>query len=262
MLKKQAVSFGILFICSILGIACVSQVLKSVYPGEEGKNYVTNLAISASMQCALRCDVTLFTTNCDSPEGKKTVLESKCSELIFGLRPFGPIVFNMSDSPTQIFKHVGVGNTLKWIIYAPFTYLSDIHALEMGLFQFGDDQLGVKHYPEATKYYSEYLVGNKKLEASPAFIFLVQKLDKYFTKNRIYHMLTGISVILSLFLIWRSINVVVLMLSFQAFGTYMLFSYLNPHVPFRYLILIIAPAFLALLKHRFESIQKTSGENE
>lgn len=259
--KKQAVSFGMLFVCSILGIASVSQVLKMVFPGEEGKNYVTNLAISASMQCSLRCDVALFTTNCDSPEGRKTVEESKCSELIFGLRPFGPIVFDMGASPTQIFKHVGVGKTLKWIVYAPFTYLSDIHALEMGLFQFGDDQLGAKHYPEATKYYSEYLVSETKLEPSPAFIFLVQKLEKYFTTNRIYHLLTGISVLFALFLIYRSINAVVLVLSFQAFGTYMLFSYLNPHVPFRYLILIIAPAFLALLLHRFDSNKGKSDTN-
>lgn len=252
-LKKQAKSFGVLFLCSILGVICVSQILKSIYPNEAGKNYVTNLAISASMQCALRCDVALFTTTCDNPEGKKTVEESKCSELIFGLRPFGPSVLDMAASPTQIFKRVGFGTTLKWILLAPFTYLSDLHSLEMGLFQFGDDQLGVKHYPEATQYYSQYLVGEKKLEVSPAFITLVQKLERYFTKNRIYHMLTGISVLLALYLIYSSTNVVVLMLSFYSFGTYMLFSYLNPHVPFRYLVLIIAPAFLALLIQKFDS---------
>ncbi len=247
--RSLALTYVLLFVFSLFGIQTASKILENIYPGESGKSYITNLAISASMQCALRCDVTLFAANCDTPDGKEIVEESKCSELIFGLKPFGGSVLDMTDSPVQIFRRVGPMMTIKWLLLAPFTYLSDTHALETGLFQFGDDQLGAKNYPEATKYYSQYLVGAKKLTPNLAFISLVQTLDKYFRTNKIFHMLTVIAVLLAIFFIFMSINPVVLLLSFYSLGTYLVFSYLNPHVPFRYLVIIIAPSFLAALIH-------------
>jgi hypothetical protein len=252
-LKKPANHFsGIYFwmaIFSASGIIVTSLILKSLFPTEQAKHYLTNFGISASVQCTLRCESVLFTTNCNTEQGRKIVEESKCSDLVFGLKPFGASKFDLLGSHLQTFKYIGPYLTIKWLLSAPIKYLTDTHAMEMGMFQFGNDTLAVKAYPEATNYYLAYFKQPHQINSNPNFISLVQLLDKCFSKLKVFHILTVISVLLSIFLVYSTSNTVVLFLSFKALGTYLLLAYFNPHVPFRYLLFIIAPIFIASIIH-------------
>lgn len=247
--KLRAIRFLILFFGAIIGLNVSSIAIKYAYPADDGQKYVTNLVVTASLQCALRCDVDLYQANCRSEEGRQIVEQSKCSELIFGLKPFGPMVLSPMAPIKEIFSHVGYSNVAKWAVIAPFTYLTDIHAMEMGLFQFADDKPAVDKYKEATAFYSDYLVTSAKKTPNAKFISMVQFLDVLFYKYKLFHIFTGIAVVLSIYLIFVTVDPVILVLSFQALGTYLLFAYLNPHVPFRYLMIIIFPAFVAGLIH-------------
>lgn len=252
-LKTNALKYLICFAGALSGLATTNIAVTKAFPSDSGKNYVTSLVVTASLQCALRCDIKLFESDCSTEEGKKFFEEFKCRDLIFGLKRFGSKVLGEGAPLSKIFEYVGLFKTLQWVFYAPFTYLQDTHDLEMGLFQYGDDLPAKGIYSDSIQFFADYLISPVKREPNPVFIKIVEVLNRLFQEKRFFHFATAFCVLLSLFIVCRATSPFVLVLSLHSLGSYLLFSYLNPHVPFRYLILIILPALIAFLVHTLQS---------
>lgn len=233
-------------VAALLNLIAFNSILKNNLPAVK---HASNMALSnaiVSAQCTLRCDVELFKVNCRSDESKKIIEKVSCSDAAFGWVPLGGHVKEFRGF-SDLFLSLGALKSIKWLIVAPFYYLKDIHkkwGLEIGRFEFLKDDATIA-YPEATAYYTKFL---QIKDLGPKFLFekISQTISMLHFEVRLFNWLSGIVVVINVFLILRSRKFVTIFLSFITIGTLMVFAYFNPHVPFRFLIQIIVPGILAI----------------
>lgn len=244
-LRAPLGKFLFLVIGMFISLTSSNEFLKSVLPNDLSKQYVTTLALSSSMQCTLRCDVKMFETDCKTESGKAKIEGALCRDVVFGLVPLGKFIADPTQ-PLSVFKQAGSWNTVKWIFMAPLTYLKDIHDLEIGMFSFGADLAAATAYPKVINYYAKYFKIDEKKEFSPSFLVLKNIFHKLFF-DRVFHILTIVFVLLCFLVLFKSESYAVQFFALYAIGTYFLFSYLNPHVPYRFLMQILTPGLISIL---------------
>lgn len=131
---------------------------------------------------------------------------------------------------------------------APIFYLRDIHDIEMGLFEFGKDTLAMHEYPDVVPYYARYFSASPfSTQPNPLFLRLAQTLNTLFHQYRLFHILTALVVMLGFVVVFSNSGAPARYFCFYAVGTYLLFSYINPHAPFRFLMQIVTPGTLGVL---------------
>jgi hypothetical protein len=153
----------------------------------------------------------------------------------------------VSEGIQGIVVRLGLFRTLKWLAKAPFSYLNDIHSLEVAYFSFDQHQQAKASYPRAVSYYEPFLP--KVNDGSPSFLFslIIKLLTKLFSL-KLFHLLTALIVFLCVLIVFLPITPIESrMLAFYSVGTFLMFSYVNPHVPFRFLMQIATPGFFAIL---------------
>lgn len=239
--SKTRLVFAVSVIAASL--AFTNFTLSRSLPNLNIKRDTTALVLNTSMQCALRCHTKMFETDCSTPEGKKIIEGSLCRDIIFGLVKTGNPVADPS-SAMNIIKQNGLLNSIIWVLIAPFTYLTDKHDLEVGLFAFGKDTAPATAYPEVINYYGRFFADDTPTTATPSFAPLVRLLHILF-HGSFFHLLTIIILAASGYVLLKTKNITTAIMATYALGTYMVFAYLNPHVPFRFLMQIISPGVLA-----------------
>ncbi len=231
----------------LFGILTSDFLLRKELPKNEAQSGITVLGTSVSIQCALRCGVKLYSVDCSTTQGKALIEGSRCSEFLFGLKSLGTPLVPLNGKITDLFRTIGWKATLHWILAAPLSYLTDIHDLEMGLFQFGADSAS-QAYPEVGEYYGPYFQSKWGGNPKGGFLRMVRYLDKLFKKFRAFHWLTVAVVLIGLMmLIVRQKNVLGIFLTLYSIACYFIFAYVNPEVPFRYLMQIIVPGWIGLM---------------
>ena len=238
LLKKLVLASVVCF----AAIKLTNVVLTQFYPKTEGQLYGANFVLRNSMVCTLRCEADLYEKNCSTEEGRQLIENTPCNDIYWGKVSLGNPKLGFLSSPLANFKALGPYRSLKWFILAPFKYLQGIHATEMGLFSFGIDKGAVDAYPETTAYFKDRFPAR---EASPRFLALADDLNSLFTA-RVYHTLCAFLVLASLWLIFSTKQITTFFFAITCLGFYLLFAYLNHHVPFRYLIEVITPGVFAV----------------
>jgi hypothetical protein len=228
-------------------------ILQKTLPHRTGEDVSIGAGISLSMQCVLRCGTKMYEIDCTTPEGTKIIEGSLCRDIVVGLVDLGEPMAKYSDLE-GIFRQNGLKNSIVWFFKAPLTYVTDIHSVEVGLFAFGEQEDAVLRYPFVKDHYGKYFDANRQsLDASPTFALLQQFITVLFHWY-VYHVLTVVLLILCSIILFKSRNDHASLFAAYAIGTYLLFSYFNPHVPYRYLMQIISPAFLALVLYLYEKM--------
>lgn len=249
-----------LTIFSIVALYSTNHLLKSQLqslPAAAGAE-ISQAMVSA--HCALRCNAHLYSVDCSSPEGRRDVESPSCSDILLGFKPIGTPLQRF-NSLLEMVSYLGPLKTAWWLAYAPIRYLGEVHknwGLEIGRFEFLKDS-AVEAYPDAAQYYSRFLQMDGA-KPKPLFIFLSEILYFLHFKVFLFNILCALAVLANLYLLHHSQQVENVFLAFISLGTFLVFAYFNPHVPFRFLIQILVPCFLGLINELFASPDATSHE--
>lgn len=244
--KKRLISPCVWSILGVMLILASNFFLKRTFNNVEGASAMTRTNLAVSMQCALRCEAKFFKIDCNSFDGERIIKSLSCSDLLLGFVDLGGFRKELVSIP-QMIQDLGVMSFIKFIIIAPFSYLFDIHknwGLEIGRFEFLQDNATL-YYKEATKYYAPFL----QVEgASPKYFFVkISTLLKYaHFKLRLFNWLCAFFIILNSWIIFKGSRLITVFLAFVSLGTWLVFAYFNPHVPFRFLVHILIPGFIAV----------------
>jgi hypothetical protein len=225
------------------------------------KQSETSRYVQISMLCTLRCDAELFTTRCDTPENRRLIETSTCTEFVHRLKPTGNPTIPYTDGLAALMIRAGPRQVVKWLLLAPLVYLRDIHQLELGPVDFHSMPNAIALFPEAFNYYDRYFAHSHGAKYSKPFRALADILNwLYFW--RAYHVLVAAATVASLWnLVWTR-DPAAQFLSAYAVGAYLVFAYLNPSAPLRYLLQVITPAYCAFLLIALGSMrQSTTAES-
>ena len=234
---------------AFVGLALIFLVnlgLKSIIPSLDGTASMTRNNLATSAHCALRCDAEIFKIICDTPERTAEIEKMSCSDLALGFKSLGPMRSNYS-SVLDVFRSIGFFKSCRFLFSAPFLYLKDIHknwGLEIGRFRFLDDD-AASFYKEATKFYTPF-IQNPDAIAKPLFMIFVDFLTYAHFKLKLFNWLSLLIVFTNLAILIKGKRQSSLFLALISLGTWLVFSYFNPHVPFRFLIQILLPGMLAI----------------
>jgi hypothetical protein len=243
--KKLIGSIALAGILSIVGLKVVNHVIGNYMPVSSVATEMTPGGMFLSFQCTFRCEMPMFKTDCTTAEGRDIIQNSRCAELLFGLKPLGPPRIPASLPLSSILYQIGPKKVLQWVLLAPLNYLKDIHDIEMGLFEFGKDRAATV-YPQTTARFIHDFT-QYSAQPSPFFSSLAKYLHARFHHYRIFHWICALTVITCTVLLFFSEDPVGLFFAINAVGTFLIFAYFNPHVPLRYLLQIIIPGYLAIL---------------
>lgn len=238
------------FSLAIIGITLIfftNLLLKQNLPSNDGAKSLSKTLAMISAQCSLKCDVALFKVSCQNSEGKKIIKNSSCSDLTLGHISLGEPRADIQGI-TDLIKYLGFTKVVKWFVKAPFFYLRHIHkrwGLEIGSFEFLSDN-ATNLFPAAAAYYASFLQVDG-IVIKPLLKKLIDYLTVLHFKVKIYNWLCGFFTALNIVIIFRSKRFSSVFLAYISLGTLLVFSYFNPHVPFRFLIQIIVPSFVAVL---------------
>jgi hypothetical protein len=199
-----------------------------------------------SMTCALRCGVHLFDVDCTTEAGRRRIESSRCADFLYDIEPLGRPVPADGAPPWSVVRLAGPATTLRWLVSAPVSFLGDVHDMEMGRFDYGEGP-GSKEFPVGRDFFRSAFRTSMGEAASPALLAMVHSLDVLFKDLRLYHLLTGSLVLLSICLAAKSSNPIATFLAMDAVLTYLLIVYFAPVGAFRYLIHVSAPAFVAVV---------------
>jgi hypothetical protein len=246
-------------VVSLVGMSALNRATRALMPQQTGVQDMEAAGMMVSIQCALRCNASLFKTDCSTPEGRQAIESMLCRDVIHGLVSLGPLRYPLTIGPRELLHKLGSLTTIQWVLKAPFTYLQDIHDLEMGPFEFSGETAAKRDYPGAVSAFTGVLPEDGRVGSS--FLVMVNYLHGLFHELRAYHWLTAICVALSLAIILLSQDPLTVFFALNTAGVYFAFAYYNPHAPLRYLVQILVPGTVAIFRFTYERFSSSETLN-
>jgi hypothetical protein len=242
-IQAKTAALGVL---GLISIKLSTSILSATLPNSQATKGLTHSLIEGSILCTLRCDANIYTVNCSNEQQKQLIESLRCVELITGQKNLGQSLANPAGSVIEIFKQIGITRTLRWIALAPISYLHDLHSTELDHFQFGAREEPLKDYPQVYPYFHQYFENH--YQGNPSKLYLtISKIASVSFSNHVFHVITVIIILGCLAALLFSNRKEIQLLALYSLGTYLMFSYFNPHVPFRFLMQIISPGFAAIV---------------
>ncbi len=242
-LKWSAIAISVFFLIP------VSNYLASCFMSSSNNaNYAKSMVVQTSIQCRLKCEISLFEKDCNTAESKQLVIDATCTDLVHGVKSLGSSKLGVVSVPA-ILKEIGFKNTMIWIIKSPLTFLREKHYhLEYEMFKFDKNIRQLGKYYDVMEYYGNLIkVEDQLTGGSTAFNQLIQWIRYAYFELSAYHVLTAVIVLTSLIIMCFSPNPTSIFLALVCIGNFLVFSYLNPHAPLRYLMQIMVPGIMSLL---------------
>lgn len=245
--KDTALKFLYAGITSVILIASSMILIHKTFPAVDINNKMLIDGLRTSMQCTLRCAHPLFENQCDQPGAYEPIKDASCSDITLGHVQIGaPLAGTLTFS--GLLKEMGIKDTITWLFKAPWKYLQDIHTrwgMEIGRFDMRHPNLNASPYAgiilEYYKYFNYYLTG-----PSPLFNALHVWIKFLHFELKAYNWFSLFGILIALFFIVTSRQPLTVFFCFISIGTLLIFSYINPHVPFRFLIHILLPCFIGI----------------
>jgi hypothetical protein len=203
---------------------------------------LTARLLMTSVQCTLRCDVSLFAQDCST--AKEIILQPTCPFDALGTPKLN------DNSVLSVFKEIGLFNTLRWLVKAPTsTFFQERRVtLEVETFAFDKNIRYLSHHRDVMDYYGRLITVEGNLQnGSAGFHILLRWLGYLYYQLGIYHLLTIIVILASLVIIWVSPSPTAIFLALVCIGNWLLFGYINPIALMRYLMQLLLPGMAALI---------------
>ncbi len=229
----RAVGLGAL----ILMLPLSQRALATTLPVDEYGKSLPSTYLRASIQCRLDCDVRLFEVGCDTPEGEKKITMATCSDLVHAQVDLGRPATS-STSVIDVFREVGWSNVVRWLVMAPATYLEErMPNLVIESYSYDRNVRALsEHHPETIARYAEYFPSTADV-ASPWFRSVVDYASRHYFAWRL-HWIALLVVWGSAVVVFVSRNRTTAFLAANNVGTFLVFSYVQPQAPLRYLVLM------------------------
>ncbi len=203
--------------------------------------------VSHSIQCTLRCHITLFERDCSNPTDRNFIETATCSDMFLG--PNALTTATVGPRFHDYLRLLGPAKFGLWLLKAPLVYLSDTHPIDGWSVKYADRNNRVSQlYPEGTQFFERYFAKAELTNPNPLYWRLFSFLDRL-VSYRIYYWAAGLIVVTSCFLVFASPDASVQFLSWTALLTFLVFAYVAPHTPIRYLIQIMTPGLAALWRY-------------
>src|SRR5262249_50961059 len=144
-----------------------------------------------SIQCRLRCRVKLRELDCRSAKGYARIKRATCTDILIDKVKLGSRVIDPADTG-ETFRHIGVANTFRWLVRAPWTYLRESYfTIEHESFGFDRNIRILNTFQDALDPYAR-LLPPANARPSPAFAAVIRYLEWTY-EGMWFHWLTGLS---------------------------------------------------------------------
>ncbi len=242
-LTSRAVALGVLVAAFPLSHLALSVRL----PVDEFGRNLPSRYLRGSIQCRLKCDVRLYEVGCRTQANRDVVMRATCTDLVHGLVSLGEPV-QLGRSWPEILHETGWANVVRWLFLAPATYLRErMPTLAIETYAYdGNVRWLSEHHPTTIQHY-ERVFPTTDRGPSGAFRFVVDYLKTlYFSWS--LHWVSMIVVWVSVVLTLVSRDRVASFFAASSVGTFLVFSYVQPQAPLRYLLVICLLGGLSLLR--------------
>jgi len=229
---------------ALFAIFLSNSVIRCLLPSSSTAGFINaENFLKNSIQCTLRCDVSLFEKDCNT--AKEIILKkSSCLDIAFGA------LGAPKASEQSVFKEMGFLNTIRWLVKAPtITLFQDHIGTEIGgEYVFNKNMVYLSQYREVMDYYGGLITVEEKFKSgSGGFNKLIRWINYLYFELSAYHLLSMMIIFASLVIIWVSPNPIAIFLALVCIGNWLIFSYINPLAPVRYLMQFLVPGMTALV---------------
>lgn len=248
----------LIIVLAFVGNKAINHWYDSHYqPHWYASQYIPN-QVRMSIQCRLGCEVELYKNLCSTEQQRSLINNADCTDLLQHRVALSEPVSD-KEKVWPIFKQISLSSTLKWLIISPFDYLGEKQkTLEIEQYGFNSHFPGLSaEHPDVFSYYDQKFE-RKVSQPSVLMTGLTKWMEQLYLHWSIYHILTGILVVLNFVLIFVARrHFSVLFLLFYSLGSYFLYAWFQPQTPFRYLLHVIVPALWGWMLY---CIEITRGE--
>jgi hypothetical protein len=202
--------------------------------------------LQKSLQCRLRCSAKLHERDCSSEAGRAVMKSATCTAMLAETADLGRPVVDPKDKRAT-FERIGLVGALQWLAIAPLGYAAFEpfpFGLEHESFGF-DRQIRILHVHERALAAYGALLPKVGAKPAPPFLAVVEYLRETYYESRWFQGLAQVTLLLACAIALRSRKPAAVFLALVCIGTHLVFAYLQPKAPLRYLAHIVVPGLLA-----------------